>query len=160
MPPLGYRPFVNGDTLEADDINGFLLQQALTVHASEADRDTAITTPFDGMATVLTAERRIELRIDGEWWPLPGLVQHAAGTQAIDGGSRLELVYDAQFPTGGTVIILADIVGNIGSGGGPRQIAARNVNRTRALLDIADGDGTDSTPFSQVDYHYQATWHA
>lgn len=55
MAGLGRRTFVAGEVLTAGNVQGFLMDQSIMVFADEAARDTAITSPTDGMFVYIQA---------------------------------------------------------------------------------------------------------
>lgn len=51
----GFKTFTAGAVLTASDVNGYLMQQAVTTFANEAARDAAISAPVEGMVAYITA---------------------------------------------------------------------------------------------------------
>ena len=55
MPGLGRKTWSPGDTLNAADVNGYLMDQSVMVFAGTAARASAIPTPSAGMVAYSTA---------------------------------------------------------------------------------------------------------
>jgi hypothetical protein len=49
----GFKTFATGDVLTAAEVNGYLMTQSTMYFATIAARDTAITSPFDGMVAYI-----------------------------------------------------------------------------------------------------------
>jgi hypothetical protein len=50
---LGRKVFTAGEVLEASEVNGYLMDQAVMVFADSAARTAAIASPSEGMVTYL-----------------------------------------------------------------------------------------------------------
>jgi hypothetical protein len=49
----GFKTFATGDVLTAAEVNGYLMTQSTMYFTSTSARDTAITSPFDGMVAYI-----------------------------------------------------------------------------------------------------------
>lgn len=72
MPAGGFKTFTAGSVLTASDVNSYLMQGVL-VFTTETARDTAITSPVEGMIAYLTA---------------PAVPAATGGTTAVPTGVR------------------------------------------------------------------------
>jgi len=54
MAGAGYKTFVNGDVLDAGEVNTYLMQQSVMVFANSTARDTALPSPSEGMVCYLS----------------------------------------------------------------------------------------------------------
>lgn len=54
MAGAGFRTFAVGEVLTANNVNTYLMQQAVMVFATAAARSSAITAPSEGMVTYLS----------------------------------------------------------------------------------------------------------
>lgn len=50
---MSYKVFVNGDTLQASELNTYLMKQAVMVFPSAGSRDASLTAPTEGMFVYL-----------------------------------------------------------------------------------------------------------
>ena len=55
----GRKTWTAGEVLTASDLNSYLMDQAVVVFATTTDRDTAITSPTDGMVVYVTASEAL-----------------------------------------------------------------------------------------------------
>ena len=69
MSGLGFKSWVAGDVLEAADVNGYLMSQAVMVFADAAARTTALT-PAEGMVTYLKDTDQVEKYNGTAWVPV------------------------------------------------------------------------------------------
>jgi len=58
---LGRKVFTAGEVLEASEVNGYLMDQAVMVFADAAARTAAIGTPTEGMVTYLQDVNALEV---------------------------------------------------------------------------------------------------
>lgn len=49
MAGAGFKTFANGEVLTASDVNTFMMEQQVMVFANDAERDTTILSPSEGM---------------------------------------------------------------------------------------------------------------
>ena len=61
MAGLGRKVFTAGEVLEASEVNGYLMDQAVMVFADSAARTTAIPSPSEGMLTYLQDTNALEV---------------------------------------------------------------------------------------------------
>jgi hypothetical protein len=64
---MGFKTFVNGDILDASEVNDFLMKQSVMVFADAAARTTALPSPIEGMVTYLQDADELFL-YDGANW--------------------------------------------------------------------------------------------
>ena len=61
MAGLGRKVFTAGEVLEASEVNGYLMDQAVMVFANSAARTAAIASPSEGMVTYLQDTNALEV---------------------------------------------------------------------------------------------------
>ena len=61
MAGLGYKQFTAGEVLQASEVNGYLMDQAVMVFASSAARASALPSPSEGMLTYLKDTDAVEV---------------------------------------------------------------------------------------------------
>lgn len=61
MAGLGRKVFTAGEVLEASEVNGYLMDQAVMVFANSAARTAAIASPSEGMVTYLQDVNALEV---------------------------------------------------------------------------------------------------
>ena len=61
MAGLGRKVFTAGEVLEASEVNGYLMDQAVMVFADSAARTAAIPSPTEGMLTYLQDVNALEV---------------------------------------------------------------------------------------------------
>lgn len=61
MAGLGRKVFTAGEVLEASEVNGYLMDQAVMVFANSAARTAAIASPSEGMLTYLQDTNALEV---------------------------------------------------------------------------------------------------
>ena len=64
---LGYKEFTTGDVLTAADANGYLASQVVMVFADSAARNTAITSPQEGMISYLKDSNATQYYSGSAW---------------------------------------------------------------------------------------------
>jgi len=69
---LGRKVFTAGEVLEASEVNGYLMDQAVMVFAGTAARTAAIGTPSEGMVTYLTSDNSTTVWTGAAWEALGG----------------------------------------------------------------------------------------
>lgn len=67
MAGLGRKVFTAGEVLQASEVNGYLMDQAIMVFAGTAERGSAIGTASEGMFTYLEDTNALEY-FDGSSW--------------------------------------------------------------------------------------------
>lgn len=80
MAGLGRKVFVAGDVLTAADVNGYLMDQAVMVFADSTARDTAISSPSEGMFVYLSDTNALQYYDGAAWTPF---TSGGAGLQDI-----------------------------------------------------------------------------
>lgn len=90
MAGAGFKTWVNGDVLTAAEVNTYLMEQSVMVFASTAARDTAVTSPTEGMFAY-TSDSDTLFYYDGAAWVATSLAADitavTAGTGLTGGGS-------------------------------------------------------------------------
>ncbi len=67
MAGAGFKTFSTGEVLTASDVNTYLMQQAIMVFASDAARDSAVTSPSEGMLAYITGDDRVTAYNGSAW---------------------------------------------------------------------------------------------
>lgn len=80
MAGLGRKVFVAGDVLTAADVNGYLMDQTVMVFADSTARDTAISSPSEGMFVYLSDTNALQYYDGAAWTPF---TSGGAGLQDI-----------------------------------------------------------------------------
>ena len=65
--PAGFKTFVAGDVLTADQVNTFLMSQAIPVFADATARDAAITSPAEGQHCFLSDTDALQYYTGSAW---------------------------------------------------------------------------------------------
>lgn len=144
MSGLGFKSWVAGDVLEAAELNGYLMSQAVMVFADAAARTTALTFA-EGMVTYLEDTDQVEKYDGTAWVPVGGVVvayATAVETTFVQGTTDFNSVsisYAAKSASN-RLIIEANFQGyaaNTGANVDERAVKARIRNTT---------DSTDVVP--------------
>lgn len=69
MAGLGRKVFAPGDVLTAADVNGYLMDQTVMVFADSTARDTAISSPSEGMFVYLADTNALQFYDGAAWTP-------------------------------------------------------------------------------------------
>lgn len=69
MAGLGFKTFASGEVLTAANVNGYLMQQTIMVFADSSARDTAISSPSEGMFVYLTGTDALQFYDGSSWTP-------------------------------------------------------------------------------------------
>lgn len=69
MAGAGFRTFASGEVLTATNVNTYLMQQTIMVFASSSARDTAITSPSEGMFVYLSDTNALQYYDGASWTP-------------------------------------------------------------------------------------------
>lgn len=80
MAGAGFRTFASGEVLTATNVNTYLMQQTIMVFASSSARDTAITSPSEGMFVYLSDTNALQYYNGAAWTPF---TSGGAGLQDI-----------------------------------------------------------------------------
>lgn len=67
MAGAGFRTFASGEVLTATNVNTYLMQQTIMVFASSSARDTAITSPSEGMFVYLSDTNTLQYYTGTAW---------------------------------------------------------------------------------------------
>lgn len=74
MAGLGHREWIPGEIITADNVQGYLQDQAVQVYATTAARGSAIPIPTEGMVSLLKdageGQRRVDYFDGSSWKPL------------------------------------------------------------------------------------------
>jgi hypothetical protein len=84
----GFKTFSPGDVIRANDVQGFLMDQAVMVFPSDAVRATAIVVPTEGMLSWVEDDNKYQYYDGASWEDL--IVPIVGGTQGqayISGGT-------------------------------------------------------------------------
>ena len=79
MAGLGRKVFVAGEVLEASEVNGYLMDQAVMVFADSAARTAAIPSPTEGMLTYLQDVDALQVFTGSEFEAIGGGASGAGG---------------------------------------------------------------------------------
>jgi hypothetical protein len=151
MAGLGRKQWSPGDTLNAADVNGYLMDQSVMVFAGTAARASAIPTPSAGMVAYSTATS-LQVYDGSDWVDLStGYGTFTGGSSITDGGETYSLL---SFNAAGSVVITEDglfdvlivaggagAAGNIGGGGGGGGVISKTVYLTAATYTVTVGSG-------------------
>ena len=103
---MTYKVFVNGNPLQASEINLNLMQQAIAVFADATARDAAITSPVNGQFAYLTGTSAL-VKYTGAAWELavPGgtTVSEQSTSRTITAADANSFIYAT-----GTITITVD----------------------------------------------------
>ena len=93
MAGAGYKSFSSGDVLTASDVNTYLMQQTVMVFADATARDSAISSPSEGMLAFLKSDNSIYF-YDGSSWgayigagDITGVTITTSATSGLSGGA-------------------------------------------------------------------------
>lgn len=64
---MAYKTFANGYTLNASELNTYLMNQSVIVFADATARSTALTSPTEGMVTYLSDTNALEYYTGSAW---------------------------------------------------------------------------------------------
>jgi len=67
---MAYKVFSNGNTLNASELNTFLMNQTVMVFADSAGRTSALPTPTEGMVTFLESDNTLTFWDGAAWAPI------------------------------------------------------------------------------------------
>lgn len=84
MAGLGHREWIPGEIITADNVQGYLQDQALQVYSTTATRGSALAIPTEGMATYLKnagdSQKRVDYFDGSAWQPLVYIPTNATAT--------------------------------------------------------------------------------
>ena len=162
MPGLGRKTWSPGDTLNAADVNGYLMDQSVMVFAGTAARASAIPTPSAGMVAYSTATS-LQVYNGTAWVDLStgyGVATGGASTAITVGGTAYTLL---TFTTDGTLTVTksglfdvflvgagagsSNLGGNGAGGGGAGQLTEATAYFTaNQTVTIGAGGAQNSMP--------------
>ena len=94
MAGAGYKSFSSGDVLTASDVNTFLMQQTVMVFADATARNSAISSPTEGMLTFLKSDDTVYYADAGGSWvayigagDITGVTITTNATDGLSGGA-------------------------------------------------------------------------
>jgi len=109
MAGAGFRTFAAGEKLTASNVNTYLMQQSMMVFASAAARNSAISSPSQGMTVYLSDEGRTHTYTGSAWKPnTPFTIE--TGTFSVTGNGSQN--YTASRFTSAPVVIATIQSGN------------------------------------------------
>lgn len=79
----GFKTFSPGDIIRANDVQGFLMDQAVMVFASDAVRATAVVVPTEGMLSYNEADNAYQYYDGAAWEDLIDLIAGGTPGQAF-----------------------------------------------------------------------------
>jgi hypothetical protein len=77
---MPWKEFLDGEILDASEVNDYFMNQAVLVFATETARNSAITSPNEGMFSYITDDEAIFIYKDGAWTPQLALIEDDAVT--------------------------------------------------------------------------------
>ena len=77
---MPWKEFLDGEILDASEVNDYFMNQAVLVFATETARNSAITSPNEGMFSYITEDEAIFIYKDGTWTPQLALIEDNAVT--------------------------------------------------------------------------------
>tara|TARA_R100001460_G_scaffold25771_2_gene51993 strand:+ start:10339 stop:10809 length:471 start_codon:yes stop_codon:yes gene_type:complete len=120
--PAGFKVWATGDLVSASDFNNYIMEQVIMTFASSSARDSAVSSPEEGMFCFLTDSNTLQFYNGSSWasfigeGDITGITITTAGTSGLSGGASATsgafsstLVVDPNSATSATVAS-ADIV--------------------------------------------------
>jgi predicted ribosome-associated RNA-binding protein Tma20 len=77
---MPWKEFLDGEILDASEVNTYFMNQAVLVFPSETARNAAITSPNEGMFSYITEDEAIYIYQDSAWTPQLALIENDAVT--------------------------------------------------------------------------------
>jgi hypothetical protein len=166
MPGLGRKTWSPGDTLNAADVNGYLMDQSVMVFAGTAARASAIPTPSAGMVAYSTATS-LQVYNGSAWVDLStgyGVATGGSATSITVGGTAYTLLtftsdstltvtksglFDVLLVGGGAGgAAAADSAPGGGGGAGQYYISTAYFEAGSLTVDVGAGGAAASSGFS------------
>ncbi len=91
--PSGFKVFSTGEVLTASDVNNYLMEQTITVFANATARNSAITSPENGMACFLLDSSTLQFYFSSAWndfvgaGDITGVTITTSSTSGLNGGA-------------------------------------------------------------------------
>jgi len=159
MAGAGFKTFVNLTTLPASDVNNYLMEQSLMVFASAAARNSALTSPAEGMHAYLSDVNQVTVYDGTSWRPInasswtsysPTLVNVTLGT----GGTSV-----FAYSVSGTTVSVRGVI-TFGTGGALTgsptftfpltAVASQNVLGVARFTDTGTSDYAGNTIYAST----------
>ena len=77
---MPWKEFLDGEILDASEVNTYFMDQAVLVFPSETARNAAITSPNEGMFSYITEDEAIYIYQGSAWTPQLALIEDDAVT--------------------------------------------------------------------------------
>jgi len=144
--PAGFKVWTTGDLISATDFNNYIQEQVIMTFASSSARDSAVSSPEEGMFCFLTDSNTLQFYNGSSWasfigeGDITGVTITTTGTSGLSGGSTATsgafsstLTVDPSQLTDGTgitvdvandLLILEDATDNTVKKVNPNQIAS------------------------------------
>ncbi len=91
--PAGFKVWTTGDLISASDFNNYIQEQVIMTFASSSARDSAVSSPEEGMFCFLTDSNTLQFYNGSSWasfigeGDITGVTITTAGTSGLSGGS-------------------------------------------------------------------------
>ncbi len=91
--PAGFKVWTTGDLISASDFNNYVQEQVIMTFASSSARDSAVSSPEEGMFCFLTDSNTLQFYNGSSWasfigeGDITGVTITTAGTSGLSGGA-------------------------------------------------------------------------
>lgn len=91
--PAGFKVWTTGDLISASDFNNYIQEQVIMTFADSSARDSAVSSPEEGMFCFLTDSNTLQFYNGSSWasfigeGDITGVTITTAGTSGLSGGS-------------------------------------------------------------------------